>query len=76
MDHHFSPLERAFELARSGSCASMTDIRRKLRSEGYSVVQITGKTLFKQMRELISAARVFDQEQPVSSPEHKREEPL
>ena len=64
MDHHLSPLERAFELARSGSCASMTEIRRKLRSEGYSVVQVTGKTLSKQMRELISAARSFDQGQP------------
>ena len=73
MDHHLSPLERAFELARSGSCASMTDIRRKLRSEGYSVVQITGKTISKQMRELISAARAFDQGHPVASPAHKPE---
>ena len=71
MDHHLSPLERAFELARLGSCASMTDIRRKLRSEGYSVVQITGKTLSKQIREVISAARAFDQGQP--SAVHKRE---
>ena len=73
MDHRVSPLERAFELAKSGNCASVGDVRRKLRSEGYSAAQITGKTLFKQMRELISAARAFDQGQPVSLPEHKRE---
>lgn len=76
MDHHLSPLERAFELARSGSCASITDIRRKLRSEGYSVVQITGKTLSRQMRELISAARAFDQGQPVTPPADRREPQL
>ena len=73
MDHRVSPLERAFELARSGCCASITDIRQKLRSEGYSAVQITGKALSKQLRELISAARAFDPVQPVSPPEHKRE---
>lgn len=73
MDHRLSPLERAFELARSGSCASMTDIHRKLRSERYSVAQITGKTLFRQMKVLMTAARAFDQAQPLPSPAHKRE---
>lgn len=53
-------LERAFELAESGSCDSVDDIRKRLKSEGFSLTQVTGGSLMKQLRELIRAARAKD----------------
>ena len=35
MDYRKSALERAFELAKEGSCPSVTDIRRRMQLEGY-----------------------------------------
>jgi hypothetical protein len=52
-----TPLERAFELAKSGSYLSTDEIRKKLKQEGYSVSQFTGRALFKQLRELINKAQ-------------------
>jgi hypothetical protein len=57
MDHTVTALERAFELARSGRCASVADIKKQLKSEGYSITQITGRVLSKQLDTLIKAAR-------------------
>lgn len=57
MDHHLTALERAFELAKSGSCESVNDIKRRLIAERYSVEQITGRKLGNQLRALIAAAR-------------------
>ena len=48
---------RAFELAKSGQCATVEKIRKKLSAEGLSAEQIVGKTLHKQLRELIEAAK-------------------
>jgi hypothetical protein len=47
-------IERAFELAKSGDCASPSEIRDILRREGYMDVtgQIAGPTLLKQLRTL------------------------
>jgi hypothetical protein len=43
MDQNTTALERAFELAKSGSsCASVDDIKRQLHAEGYSAAQIIG----------------------------------
>jgi hypothetical protein len=52
-------VERAFELARSGSCASVQDIRRRLKSEGYDQVEahLSGPSLGKQLRRLCEDAR-------------------
>jgi hypothetical protein len=46
-------LERAFELARSGRCATVADIKRKLREEGYHDDQVEGPTLFGQLNALM-----------------------
>lgn len=56
--HNLTALERAFELANSGSCESVADIKKALKTEGYSDQQITGRTLGKQLTELIRRARV------------------
>jgi hypothetical protein len=49
-------LERAFQLAKSGSYASLNDIKKRLRVEGYSTDQIRGGVLSKQLRVLIQTA--------------------
>jgi hypothetical protein len=53
MDPSRTALERAFELARSGNCRSVEEIRKKLTSEGYSAAQLTGKGLLRQLQSLI-----------------------
>jgi HEAT repeat protein len=58
MQQNLTALERAFELANSGSCESVADIKKTLKSEGYSDQQITGRALGKQLTELIQQARV------------------
>jgi hypothetical protein len=57
MDQGTSALERAFQLARSGEYASVEDIKRRLKAEGYTSEQITGSSLSKQLRALIQDAR-------------------
>jgi hypothetical protein len=66
MDDRRTALERAFQLAESGACESLDDIRKQLKSEGFSLAQITGGSLTKQLREIIRTARKTessDQEQ-------------
>jgi len=49
-------MERAFQLAKSGTYTSIPAIKEQLKGEGFSVTQITGKTLTKQLNMLIAAA--------------------
>ena len=62
MDHHKSPLARAFELAKEGSCPTATYIRPRMQSEGYNHSQLEGRELFKQLRGLIVRAPSFSSE--------------
>jgi hypothetical protein len=57
MTHRPTALERAFELARSGACANTTQLRDKLKAEGFSPEQLTGRTLMRQLRELCLASQ-------------------
>lgn len=52
-------LERAFQLANSGECASVADIRARLKSEGYSDAQshTKGPSIRAQLNALCAAAR-------------------
>ena len=52
-------LERAFALARSGQCASIDDIRRKLKSEQYASIDdhLAGPSIKRQLHALCVAAR-------------------
>jgi hypothetical protein len=58
MQANMTALERAFELAKSGDCSGVAEVRAKLSAEGYAVSQITGPTLMRQLRELCAAAAV------------------
>jgi hypothetical protein len=53
VESHISQLERAFELARSGRCVTVADIKRKLREEGYQADQVEGRLLFSQLNSLM-----------------------
>jgi len=61
MDHNVTALERAFQLAKSGDCSSVADLKTRLRSEGYATTQIVGGTINKQLSALIEAARKSSQ---------------
>jgi hypothetical protein len=52
-------LERAFELARSGDCAGVQDIRHKLRAEGHlnAEAQLYGRSLLTQLKRICDEAR-------------------
>jgi hypothetical protein len=52
-----TPLERAFQLAKSGGCLSIVDIKKQMQAEGFSIGQITGKSLYKQLKALLLAAQ-------------------
>jgi hypothetical protein len=55
-----STIERAIELARSGSCTTMEDIRRSLKREGADGIEqhLASGTLRKQLKALMTSAKV------------------
>ena len=55
-------LERAFALARSGTCASVNDIRVKLRAERFDQVDahLAGPSIARQLRELCLESRASE----------------
>jgi hypothetical protein len=57
MDQNITTLARAFQLAKSGNCDSVSAIKKQLKAEGYRIDQVEGPTLSKQLRSLIRAAR-------------------
>jgi hypothetical protein len=52
-----SPLERAFELARSGRVHTVKDLKKALLAEGYSVAQLQGAALARQLAATMRAAK-------------------
>jgi uncharacterized protein (DUF2461 family) len=52
-----SALERAFELAGSGTCTCVEDIRRQLAREGFDQNQIAGPRLTRQLLDIARRAR-------------------
>jgi hypothetical protein len=58
MDSKVTALERAFQLARSGHMATVDDIRKRLKYEGYDerAVADGGRSLTTQLRGIIRAA--------------------
>jgi hypothetical protein len=59
MNGSMTALERAFDLARSGGCASLAEILKRLRHEGYASHQIEGPHLRKQLARLIEKAKAL-----------------
>lgn len=52
-----STIERALELARSGACHSVADIRQQLSAEGHEAVHghLNGSGIQRQLREMLTA---------------------
>jgi hypothetical protein len=52
-------IERAFQLAQSGRCASIDEIRRELKREQFGSIEqhLGGAHIRKQLRDLILASR-------------------
>jgi hypothetical protein len=55
-DYRVSALERAFELARSGTIRDISQIKGALVREGYDTGQIEGPMLVRQLRALIRSS--------------------
>jgi hypothetical protein len=53
-----STIERAYQIARSGQCQSVMEIKKRLRDEGFvdTTEQLTSRTLVIALRGLINAA--------------------
>lgn len=50
MKPHTTALERAFELARSGKFATVTEVKAAVSREGYVASQLQGPLLLRQLR--------------------------
>jgi hypothetical protein len=57
MQHRATAVERAFQLARTGQVAEFSEIVKALRGERYSVDQLQGPMLKRQLVDLIKTAR-------------------
>ncbi len=51
-------LERAFQLAKSGQVATVTELKTTLKREGFDALQLEGASLMRQLRGLIEVALV------------------
>jgi hypothetical protein len=60
MYQRMTTMERAFHLARSGRFACLSEVVTTLNREGYSVSQIEGPLLKRQLTDLIKTARRAD----------------
>ena len=60
MDSKKTPLQRAFEMARSGACMGLADLIRDLNKEGYDCRQVEGPSLKKQLSALIKERKATD----------------
>jgi hypothetical protein len=56
MQNYATPLERAFELARSGRYANVSEIKAQLDKERIDTNQISGGMLLRQIRVIIASA--------------------
>lgn len=59
MDLRPSIIERAYQLAASGACATVSDIAERLTKEGYMNVRghLTGRAIYTALRKACAAAR-------------------
>jgi len=56
MEQNLTTIERAFQLAETQKCTTIEELRKVLRTEGYSPSHIMGPALTKQLRDLMKGA--------------------
>ena len=64
MDTQKTTLERAFDMARTGRHACLSDLINCLNREGYDGWQVTGPVLKKQLSNLIKEAQIVHANRP------------
>jgi hypothetical protein len=57
MKQGISTIERAFQIARSGTVRSIVELKEALKRESYDVFLIQGRHLMRQLSDTIKAAR-------------------
>ncbi|MES2033498.1 MAG: hypothetical protein V4466_04925 [Pseudomonadota bacterium] len=59
MTQRLTTIERAYELAKSGECATVSEIKAKLKAERFADVdgQLYGRTIMSALRKLCDAAQ-------------------
>ena len=67
MTFRLTTIERAFELARTGDYSGIGGIRAQLTIEGYSLAQLEGPSLMRQLKDLCAASVSADQDGTCSS---------
>ena len=68
MARHFTIVEQAFALAKSGDVASVSELTSKLRREGHDTFQFAGPSIRQQLRSLIEEARGHKRSLPAGLP--------
>ena len=56
MEPNVTPLERAFQLAKTGRYVDVGEIKLRLKQEGYAQDQVQARSLNRQLQELIRVA--------------------
>ncbi len=62
MQPNVTAIERAFQLASRGE--SLTLIRKQLKEEGYDLLQIEGRQMFRQLSDIIEKANQSNAQRP------------
>jgi hypothetical protein len=57
MPQYLEALERAFQIARSGSVASVVEVKKALKSEGFDTRALEGRSLTRQLTQIIREAK-------------------
>ncbi|WP_298688506.1 hypothetical protein [uncultured Sphingomonas sp.] len=59
MSRSTNTIERAYQIAKSGRCVELKDVRRQLIQEGYEGVEahLSGSSIKRELQALIKAAR-------------------
>jgi hypothetical protein len=57
MPQYLDAVERAFQIAKSGKAASIVDIKKILRREGFDERAVMGRTLSRQLTQLIKEGK-------------------
>jgi hypothetical protein len=67
-------VERAYQLARSGECADLIEVRKRLKAEGYQDerFQLHGLSITSELRKLCEAARKGGGEAVMTQPKPRK----
>lgn len=70
MNHRPTTIERAYELARSGECRTLSDVKQRLSADGHDRIQehLYGSTVSAALRKLCQANYVVKPDENPAAP--------